>query len=376
MTNAADENEVVMYIRDEETGLLSYPINFFTGGFGGDSILQAPPDDPLASQDALIVSGNCLLAVNAGSNTVTSFKILIGEVSIEIASVVGSGGDIPVSIAANGDGLVYVLNAGGPGSISGFDLEVGCRLKLIPDSTVSLNQGPATSEGPPFFVSSPAQIGFNPPGEELIVTIKGIDGNPGSGGTINRFAVDASTGLVSDLIVFETGTDSIVPFSFDFDGEGNLLVVDAFGSSQPGAPDAGSVTVYNFGEAASAITVGANAVVSQTATCWIQYYNGCAYTTNNVSSSISSLEVKNGSVSLISSVAAELNNPIDERFSPDGRFLYVLSTGHRAEGQPSIYVYARGDNCGLAEIQVMADGIPNENVTVFGAVGLAVFGIV
>jgi len=102
----------------------------------------------------------------------------------------------------------------------------------------------------------------------------------------------------------------------------------------------------------------------------------CLYgTTNNGSSSISSLVVNSGSVRLINSVEAELNNPIDQRFSPDGQFLYVLSTGHTAGGQPSIYVYERCKNCGLTKIQVMADGIPNEDVTGFGAVGLAVFGM-
>jgi len=85
--------------------------------------------------------------------------------------------------------------------------------------------------------------------------------------------------------------------------------------------------------------------------------------------------VSNGSVTFIESVAAKLNIPLKENFSPNGQFLYVLSTGHTVERQPSIYVYDRSSNCGLTQVQVMSNGIPNEDVSVFGEVGLAIFGI-
>jgi len=381
MTNAADGNEIIMYTRNESTGILTYTGSpFSTKGIGGDSTLEAPPDDPLASQNSLVVADSCLLAVNAGSNTLTSFQILVNQGLIERVSIVGSGGDIPVSIAySSANRLVYALNSGGPGSISGFMLNNECVLEPIPNSIVSLNQGsrdlPPPPDGPPYFVSSPAQIDFTPDSEELLVTIKGIDGNPLSGGTINRFDVNGNTGLVSNLRIFETGSSTIVPFSFDFDGDDNLLVVNAFGSSPPGTPDAGSVSLYNFEDNESTVSLVEvdNTETRQTAVCWIKYSSGCTFTTNNGSSSISSLIVRDGSITLKDSAAALLNNPVDEIFSPDGQYLYVLSTGHTDDGQPRVYVYDVGNGCNLSEVQVISDGLPNENVTGFGAVGLAVF---
>jgi len=383
MTNAADGNEIIVYTRNRQSGELTYTGSpFSTGSTGGDSLLEAPPDDPLASQNSLVVADSCLLAVNAGSNTVTSFQIRVVNQDLiagfERISIVGSGGDIPVSIAySSATSLVYVLNSGAPGSIMGFTLSEGCILEPIPGSIVSLNQGlrdlPPPPEGPPYFVSSPAQIGFTPDSQQLLVTIKGINGNPLSGGTINHYDVNSSTGLVSNLRTFETGITSIVPFSFDFDGDDNLIIVDAFGSSAPGSANAGSVSLYNFQGIDNTVSFVQNASVSQTAVCWIKYRSSCAFTTNNGSSSISSLSVQNGSVTLIQSVAAELNNPIDEIFSPDGKYLYALSTGHTSDGQPRVYVYDVSSTCGLNQIQVISDGIPSEIITGFGAVGMAVF---
>ena len=371
MTNSAAGNEIIMYDRDGTTGRLTYPRHFATGGIGGDSILESPPDDPLASQGSLTVtSGGCLLAVNAGSDTVTSFKILSNRV--EAISLVGSGGDTPVSIAANNDGLVYVLNAGGPGSIKGFHIEDECHLEPINNSIVSLNQALLQGRQAPFFVSSPAQVGFTPDGSELIVTIKGIDGNPGAGGTINRFEVN-DDGHLGDINVFETGVNSIVPFSFDFDGNDNLIVVDAFGDSAFGDGDAGSVTMYGSGAIGDELTVLANIGVGATAACWLKYNNGCAYTTNNVSSTISSIRVEDTSLSLVNSEEASLNNPTDQQLSDDGKFLYALSTGHTTDGQPRIYAYKRNGDCTLDQVQVIEDGLPDEDTTVFGVMGLAIF---
>jgi len=383
MTNADGGNEIIMYARNKSTGKLIDIGSFSTKGIGGDSTLEAPPDDPLASQDSLVVADSCLLAVNAGSNTLTSFQIVVGDQGFiedfEIVSVVGSGGDIPVSIAYNSaDKLAYALNSGGSGCIAGFWLKDQCRLEAIPDSIVSLDQGPRDlpppPEGPPFFVSSPAQIGFTPDGNTLLITIKGIDGNPLSGGTINHYDVNDTTGLVSNLRISQTGQKgSTVPFSFDFDANGNLLLVDAFGSNLPGTADAGSVTMLNFDGADNTVSRIDNALIGQTAACWLRYSNDCVFTSNNGSSSISSLTINGNSITLIDSVAAELNNPIDFAFSSDGKYMYALSTGHTDDGQPRIYVYDVTRECDLSEKQIVEDGLPNEVISVFGAVGMAIY---
>lgn len=199
MTNAAGGNAIVVYNRDVQTGQLAYSGDTVgTGGLGGilpvlTNVTGA--NDPLASQDSLVVTGNCLLAANPGSSTVSSFRIEADNGALGLAgnapiSVVPSGGTFPVSIAVedgpssssfgqrstgrSGDSsrassssksksdttknvnFVYVGNAGGPapadttnpssapnmngGNIAGFTLDRMCNLEPIAGSEISLGQ--------------------------------------------------------------------------------------------------------------------------------------------------------------------------------------------------------------------------------------------
>lgn len=345
-------------------------------------------DDPLGSQDSLIVAGSCLLAANAGSNDISTFRIIDNE-SIEFVEKVPSGGNYPVSLTHR-DGLVYSLNAGldgdggNPGSIQGFHLlGYSCKLKAIGDS-IPLGQSASSGDNAaPIFPASPAQIGFSPEGN-IILTIKSNGGNNDfpSPGSINMYSIDKETGMVDGLT--QTFVEGNIPFSFDFDKEGNFLLVEAFGSSPVGSPNAGRVTMYkNIDGAPSLIQAGGT---GQTTSCWIRYNkrNSCAYTTNNGGSSITSFRVSNGSLELFEEKAASLDVPIDFSFSPDQNFLYAVATGHISgdpeASQPAIYVYEIKCNCRLTKVQRIIDGIPNEadreinaNGVANGIVGLAVY---
>ena len=63
-------------------------------------------------------------------------------------------------------------------------------------------------------------------------------------------------------------------------------------------------------------------------------------------------------------------------FSNNGRCLYVLSTGHTlpeddpVQGQTVIYVFEVNRKCGLNVVQMVSDGLPNQDTTVFGVVGI------
>ena len=125
MTNDDTANEIVVYSRDVQTGILSLQTTKSTGGKGGilPSVAVDPtrgPDDPLASQDSLVVSGECLLAVNAGSDTVSSFRIEenAGILSLsDVVSIVPSGGIFPVTIAApKASSVPYSGHSSGSGS--------------------------------------------------------------------------------------------------------------------------------------------------------------------------------------------------------------------------------------------------------------------
>jgi hypothetical protein len=109
-------NTIHVFKRGED-GKLTAAGAYATGGKGGDQVHA--PTDSLASQGSLVYDrgSHLLLAVNAGSGTVTSFRVEGRKLTDR--RVVRSGGDFPSSIAVSGN-LAYVMNAGGAGSVQGF----------------------------------------------------------------------------------------------------------------------------------------------------------------------------------------------------------------------------------------------------------------
>ena len=368
-------------------------------GVGGSA--KAPPDDPLGSQGPIALSDDqrCVFAVNAGSNTITSFLIQQSnnrnirnnnnnnnnnnnestDAGLKRVGVYDTDGDFPVSVTVH-DRLVYVLNAGEDASISGFRVNTAtCQLTAINRSTKSLS---LEGDNPPLFVVSPAQISFTPNGDFLIVVIKGEDD-----GTILVFPVLASgrTGTVQ-----ETVSEGFTPFGFDFDDNGNLLLTEAFGRAEQHPIltfelNTGAVTSYTIDDDSGSLEViSASVGNGQSATCWIQYSGTCAYTTNNVGNSLSSYYVSdNGELEVAHDVAFELNAP--EGLVVVDEYLYVLSTGHslaegevtdqgQEVGQPALYVFEVEDgSCDVTLRQVVLEGLPTEFVTEFSASGVAAF---
>ena len=152
LSNQASGNKVLVYKRSS-TGMLTYETSVSTGGNGSGG--------GLGNQGAVIITddGDVLLAVNPGSNTISSFKITGNGLNLK--STVSSGGTRPVSIAQH-DGLVYVLNAGGSGNISGFRLGNNDKLTPISYSTKPLSSSSAGA----------AQVSFVRNGKVLVITEK------------------------------------------------------------------------------------------------------------------------------------------------------------------------------------------------------------
>ena len=84
---------------------------------------------------------------------------------LHLRQVVPSGGPFPVSITISGS-LAYVLDAGLTGDVHGYRIANG-ELVPIPRSTRSLG---LNNTNPPFFLSSPAEVGFTPSDTQLVVT--------------------------------------------------------------------------------------------------------------------------------------------------------------------------------------------------------------
>ena len=295
-TNEPGGNKIDAFDRGSD-GRLNLAGTYPTGGLGG---VAAPgtESDHLASQGSLaLADGRTLIAVNAGSDTVTSFRVH-GD-RLQLRSIVNSGGQFPASVAVSGT-LVYVLNSGGTGIVSGFWLR-GSRLVPIPGSARSL--GLANGD-PPNFLTAPGQIGFTPDGRKLLVTTKA------STSSIDVFAVRNDGRLSASPVVNPSATP--VPFAFTF-GSGRLVAGEA-GTS--------SVTTYVV---SSGGTLGdpRSASDGQAALCWILRVGNVYYVSNTGSNDLSSFTVDSaGTPSLLQAVAATTNpGPID--LATSGGYLYA-----------------------------------------------------
>ena len=304
-TNATNGNAILVYDRSSG-GALTQVASYATDGFGG--VANGAAVDPLASQGALTYdpAHGLLLAVNAGSNTVSVFSA-DGD-RLRLRQTIASGGLFPASIAVHGR-FAYVLNAGGDGSISGYRI-AGGRLRAIEGSTRSLGLG---NTNPPFFLSSPGQVGFTPDGSKLVVTTK-------MAGTIEVFGLSPS-GRPSDTPAV-TKSVGPVPFAFAFDEVGRVIVTEA-GSS--------SLTSYKINSDGSLTVIDASVPDGQAATCWITTARGFFFVANTGTANLSGYAINDaGALSLIggSKVAATTGGgPIDMATSDDGRFLYAESGG-------------------------------------------------
>ena len=153
LTNSASGNAVAVFERDRD-GSLTARGTVATGGNGTGA--------GLGSQGALILDGNRLLAVNAGSNSLSLLHV-DRRGKVRLADVDPSGGVRPISVTVHGK-FVYVLNAGDattPANIRGF-LALWGKLVPLPGST-----RPLSAAAP-----DPAQVEFSPNGRHLVVTEK------------------------------------------------------------------------------------------------------------------------------------------------------------------------------------------------------------
>ncbi len=360
MTNANGGNMIVAYHRAAD-GTLTLAGTFATGGSGETT----EPGDALGASNPLIMSPDhrWLFAVNAGSNTISVFQVNADD-SLMLVDVEPSGGEFPASLTLYYN-LLYVLNSGGDGNITGFTLNTNGHLAPLAGSTRSLNVG---GDNPPFFLDSPAEVGFTPSGDKLVVAVKGAINNMTE---ILVFTVN-NNGLPSKKPV--TNDKVPVPFGFVFDDLNNLIVAQPFGDQPPGGGRgaAGSYRIIGNGKL---VPISGTVPNHQTATCWIAITTSTrfAYTTNNggdgmnPGGTISSYQVaSDGSLSLISEIAARTGNaPVDLAITPNNQYLYNVNA---VDGTVSMFQIdqTNGNLIPLGEI----GGLPNDGSG--SAVGIAV----
>ena len=136
LTNSAAGNSVLVFDRDAD-GSLTAAGSVASGGLGSGS--------GLGSQGAVVLDDHAhlLFAVNAGSDSVSSFAVT--KDGLELVDTAPSGGDLPISLTYD-HGLLYVLNAGTPNSISGLRVDHDGDLSTLAGSTRPLS-APQTGPG-------------------------------------------------------------------------------------------------------------------------------------------------------------------------------------------------------------------------------------
>jgi 6-phosphogluconolactonase (cycloisomerase 2 family) len=300
-------------------GTLTSIGSFATGGDGTGS--------GLGSQGAVTLAdgGHALLVVNAGSNTVSYFRIL-SDGDLWLVDAAPSAGTDPVSVTAQGR-WVEVLNQRSD-TVAGLVLTGSA---LIPSSkpVVSLSSA----------ASTPVQIGFTPSGAHIIVTEK-------VSSSIDTFNFTTDGRLTGLRHTVSTGT---APYGFGFSAGGDAIVSDAGG----GAGGVSAATSYRIG-AGGVLHPISEVGESQAAACWLIVNNvgTRAYLANAASGTVSAYNIgPGGRLTLRSAVAATVGvHPIDEVLG-SGSF-FVLTTTEIASASVTA-----GGNLGAVD-ESAASGLP------------------
>ena len=331
LSNSAAGNAVLAFGRSAD-GSLTPAGSFATAGNGTGA--------GLGSQGAVVLSedGRFLFAVNAASNTITSF--VVEGTSLTRINTVASGGTLPISLTTLRN-LVYVLNAAGTENVTGFSIGATGALTALAGSSRPLS---GTGVGP-------AQVGFDPSGRWLIVTEKNTN-------LIDVYAV-GNDGYASAPVVNPSAGQT--PFGFAFNQHGVLIISEAFG----GAVDASAVSSYTVGSGGTLHVVSASVPTTETAACWVAVTNNgkFAYAANTGSASVTGFEVRRATLSILNAegkTGTTGTTPIDAAVSRNGQFLYTLTADSHAISAFSV----RQNDGSLSNVGGVA-GLP------VGTVGLA-----
>jgi 6-phosphogluconolactonase len=316
MTNEHPNNRVLAW-RVGTHGTLSPVGQFPTHGSGtgtNETPGAGPVDgiDPLGSQGSLTMSadGRWLYAVNAGSATVSVFRVLRNG-RLLLVDTERTLGHSPVSVTSSGR-WVYVANVndpmnGDPATVAAFSRSENGSLHPVRNG-VHLLSGPT---------ARPSQVSATPDGARVVVTERGTN-------AISIFPI-GSGGALGDPTVTPSARPD--PFGFDFAGRSTLIVSEV----AMGDPAGSSASSYDISMGLTASPVSAGVLNSQMASCWttVSPDNKRAYVTNTASDSISNYSVgTDGSITLLEPAIPTAMAPIDSGISDDGHFFFqLLGTG-------------------------------------------------
>jgi 6-phosphogluconolactonase (cycloisomerase 2 family) len=341
-TNNPGANAVVWWRRNSN-GTLTKKGTVKTGGKG--IAAQQPfgfPIEDSSGSIALTSDGKILFVPNAGDNTISAFQIT--SKGPKLVDRVTSGGILPVSLTVHKN-VLYILNEVS-GTIFGYRFSSTGFLTPIVNSENALstvgNLGVA------------AQIGFDPSGKTLVVSLRAL---PATKGTIDTFKVngDGSTGPA----VAHTADDAN-PFGFAFAGERLIISNVGFVATPPGTmpnpvdPKQFNGTTSSYNLSGTNLTLNNTASSNARAACWVVISKDkkFAFVVNTLSGSVPETGSGKGSIARYS-IGSDgkltlLGNtdttpggfPGDEALSSDGKYLYVLTPFVMGKDQSHLDVYS------------------------------------
>ena len=345
-TNTAPINEVVVFHR-APNGTVTERNRVPTGGVG--ATVTPPFGFPILDSQGgveLTENGRLLFVVNAGSNTISSFRVG-PRGGVTLADRESSGGNLPVSVDSH-HGVLYVLNELS-GTIVGLRYDSRGRLTPIPGSTESLSAPGASGVA--------GQVGFDRTGRIVTVTLR-------IPSTIDTFVLgpDDTPGPARS-----NPSNAPTPFGFAYDPRNTLIVSNAGVVGNPPNPAdpaqfVGSGSSYRLG-ASGMLRALDNEPSNGRATCWVVITgNGkYAFMTNTLSSSVSRFRIDGGNLTLLGTTpTTSAGAAADLALSRDSRYLYVLSPLEPITGPTaaSMDVYRVGADGSLTHIQSTPSNLP------------------
>jgi 6-phosphogluconolactonase len=351
MTNNEVMNQIIAFYRGMN-GMLTfvgfYPTN--GKGTGTKEVSTATANDgvdPLSSQGSLTLSrdGRFLLAVNTGSNSISSFIITDSGIPV-LVDVKPSGGAQPNTVDVFGN-LVYVANVGNAennfsSNITGFHINNNGHLTPIPGSSRSLST----------FNAQPAQVLFTRDGSKILVTE--LTSNHLSVFNVNQ------NGTITEPIVNNSYGQG--PFGAYFLSTGILLVTEE---------SSNALSSYSMSDDGILHVISGSVPNGYKTACWVvsTWDEHFAYVTNTLSGVISTYQIgPNGALSVVRHITSTppgtaSGMPIDVGVSKDGRQFYTLNGN---QGTVSVFTI-QGDGS-LIRLQVAAWA----NFPYLGSQGLAI----
>jgi 6-phosphogluconolactonase len=347
-TNEPD-NKVVVYRRGAD-GSLTEIERVDTGGAG---VNGNPPFGQgfLDSNGAveLTKNGRLLFVVNAGDDTISSFRVKRNG-RLRLADTAPSGGDHPTSIDTH-KGLLYVLNVDS-NDISGLRYNKKGNLRPLSNSTRQLATPLGTTpEGLPSPFAD--QVLFSPNGKVLTVPERLSNGYMGQLDTF-RIRRSGRPGQAQ-----ANASNGFIPFGLEWDNHGHLIVAN--GGPPPNfSPGTGS----SYSLSGTTLTPIDNQLAGDDATCWLAITNNGKYVfminqPPGRNGSVSRFSIsRDGHLTLLGTTPTS-GASADTALSRDSKYLFVQNIILPGQtGNATIDTYRVHSDGSLTHLGLVDSGVP------------------